>query len=139
MPKSTILIMYSWDDFISQRRYRIISESPLMRQFNVRQCFALDYDGDTTSESELTQRLDIAFKKWLPEIFLMHTGVAFKRNHEIFLSALAMIHSKYPTVRLGFEPRPDSVDVCERSGLFEKSVEMEEIIDLFFTRVFERR
>ena len=57
MSKLKILIIYSWDDFISKNRWRIISKSPKTTNYDVSQCFALTHEGEQTSIEQLLKRL----------------------------------------------------------------------------------
>jgi hypothetical protein len=130
--------MYSWDDYISEHRWHIISTSPRTTDFDVRQCFALSDENSHTSTEQLTERITASITEHQPEVLLVHTGAAFKRQPEIFISALTQIHETYPPLRLGFEPDPRYLEICLTSGLFEDSEDMRRIEELFFFRVFSK-
>jgi hypothetical protein len=135
----SILIVYSWDDYISHNRWNIISASPLTQGFIVRQCFALAHEMAQTSPEDLATRLCAAVTEQTPDILLTHTGVAFRRQPDVFIAALRKVKEAFPSLRMGFEHKMGMSSIRQESGLFEDSEDMHEIETLFFERVFGER
>lgn len=136
MKETRVLLLYSWDDDISQRRWHIISRSPRIQDINVNQTFALLDRGEAVTPEILSERIQRAVLEHKPDVLLMHTGTAFRRQPAVFLSAFGTLRTVFPALRLGFELRPGFEELCRGSGVFEDSPEMHEIEHLLFERIF---
>jgi hypothetical protein len=125
MPK--VLILYSWDDEISQKRLAAQRSSPYLGGYDFEHSFALKNESDKIEEELIFQRTIDALDSFRPDVLLLHTGAAFHRDPEAFFRIAEKIHDHDHSLRLGIESRG-------RWGgeVFEDSEEMHQLEDLFF-------
>ncbi len=131
----TVLIMFSWDDDISEMRWKRIQSNEYAREFNVHQCFAVESAATTAESENVYFNLRTAIDAVRPDVVLIHSGLAFVRAPHAFREAVCRIHSDFPQVRLGFEKDRDSSNVLGDTKVFEVSPEMSRIEHIFFREV----
>ena len=100
-----VLILYSWDDFISKNRNRMMRESPLVKGISFEQCFAMEHEKESVSSDILVQRISGHIETYKPTVFLFHTGMAFQMNPAVFRDALVVLKNKYRDLPFGCERR----------------------------------
>jgi hypothetical protein len=130
--KPTILIMYSWDDDLSRRRWSWHSDREDLAAFSLEQCFALFSEDGTVTAANVFHRATQAISDRRPTVFLFHTGAAYHRDQEEFARCAVQIKQAYPLLRLGFEHRGDETSTLSSTGVFEDSPEMSHIEHLIF-------
>ncbi len=134
-----VLIVFSWNDFVSRNRYDIMLESPLLKGFEIFECFAVGSPHVKTTAKKLFAHLKGQVAKKKPEIVLLNAGVAFMENPYVFIEAFQMLKKAYPKLRFGIERQSSLVHFYSGLGLFEESDDMTAIVELFFYTVFNRK
>ncbi len=135
-----VLILYSWNDDISQRRLQLMSRSPLVADIAFEHCFALLHEGEKISPPELVKRVSKHIESFNPTLFLVHTGAAFHHDPDLFVNALPQLKKKHRKLRFGCEHR-DNDDLVSRvlsTGVFDDTPTTHEMELLFFEQVFVR-
>ena len=105
MSKTRVLILYSWDDEISQRREKSQRASPSLQHLDFRHCFALQHPGETVTVDILERRISEGVSEYAPDIVLLHTGAAFHAAPAVFLQAFERLSHTHEDVSLGAEDR----------------------------------
>jgi len=116
-----VLVMYSWDDDTSKRRWEWLSKGADLQGIVLSQCFALNSSKETVSSDRVCQRLVAAIENLHPDIVLIHTGAAYHRAPSAFAEVARTISGSYPNIRLGFERRYDDSGTLESTGVFDRS------------------
>jgi hypothetical protein len=122
-----ILILYSWDDQISQNRLAAQISSPLLHDYTFEHCFALENEHEIPDITSIVERVCREIDIFKPDTLLLHTGAAFHREPEVFFKAFDLIYERYPQLRMGLERRGRF-----SAPIFEESEEMKEVEELFF-------
>jgi len=125
-----VLVVYSWDDDISQRRYARMKGIASRSGYDFDQCFAVPSPRTPPTPNGVTNMISAAVDQFQPDVLLIHTGAAYHQVPDAFSEAARRIHHKYPGLRLGFEHRPH-LDLGNLS-VFETSEEMTRIEQTFF-------
>jgi hypothetical protein len=126
-----VLVVYSWDDGISQRRYEHLRRALREAPFQFEQCFALSSSEEMTRSDTISIRVSKAIDQYQPNVLLIHTGAAYQQDPQEYATAILAIHSKYSNLRLGLERRWAAPDLLD-TKLFEESDEMQGIERAFF-------
>ncbi|KAF0221544.1 MAG: hypothetical protein FD174_313 [Geobacteraceae bacterium] len=126
-----ILVVFSWDDDISEKRYRRIRRVLRGAPFLFEQCFATPSPEANTDAETIIARVSRAIETYHPDVLLIHTGAAYDRGPEEYVKAVSQIHEKYPRIRLGLE-RCFAEQQLVQLGLFEESSEMHSIEQAIF-------
>lgn len=125
-----VLVAYSWDDDISQRRYARMKEIASRAGYDFEQCFAVPQPRIVPTPDLVNKMISSAVDQFHPDVLLIHTGAAYHRAPDAFSEAVRQIHRKYPDLRLGFEHQPE-VQLADLS-VFERTEEMASIERTFF-------
>lgn len=131
-----VLILYSWNDFTSRNRFRIMSESQLLKDFEIRQCFALASPEEKLNPDKFRKKLCADIKSFMPDILLVHAGIAFISFPNIFIETLEKVKKTYPKTMIGVEEHQVLVHYYSDKKIFENSKEMRAIARMFFHDVF---
>lgn len=100
-----VLVVYSWDDDISQMRYARMAAIAPNAGIAFEQCFAVARPAATVKAAALFERIATAIEQFKPAILLIHTGAAFQSAPDQFAQCLQRLHKTYPALRLGYERR----------------------------------
>jgi hypothetical protein len=125
-----VLVAYSWDDDISQRRYMIMQAVAKEAGYDFAQCFVVPSPRTHPSPDVITDMISTAVHELHPDVLLIHTGAVYHRAPDSFAEAVRRIHQMYPALRLGVERRPE-LELSDLS-IFEQSEEMQRIERTFF-------
>lgn len=134
---TSILILYSWDDDVSQRRIELLRSSQITVNLEINQCFAMKGRHDTPEQSFIYNSLKDAVDIYNPSVILLHTGLAFQRDPASFVEAIRKIRTLFSTIKLGIEERPFSLELRE-SNLFDRSDFVKNIESIIFRQAFGR-
>jgi hypothetical protein len=134
-----VLILYSWNDDVTERRFEAMHESPMLEGIVFEHCLALKSEEEVINSSVLVGRVSKYIEFFEPSIFLLHTGAAFHQHREMFLNALPLLKQLHKNLRFGYERRFwERSDDLVSTGVFDDSPEIREVEELFFERVFLR-
>jgi hypothetical protein len=125
-----VLVVYSWDDDISQNRYTILRPIARRAGYDFIQCFAVPHPRRIPTATLVAEMITSAVKQHHPDVLLIHTGAAYHRSPEAFTEAIRQIHQRYPALRLGIERRFGAE--LGSLSFFEQSEEMHNIEQTFF-------
>jgi len=125
-----VLVAYSWDDDISQRRFARMQGIASRAGYDFEQCFAVPSPRILPTPDIVTDMICASVDQFRPDVLLIHTGAAYHRAPDAFSEAVRRIHRQYPSLRLGFEHRT-KVELADLS-FFETSEEMASIERTFF-------
>src|ERR1043166_1308877 len=103
-----VLVLFSWNDDISERRYHLMREDRRLARYDFEQMFALASSDETPEASILIDRISEALDEIRPDVLLIHTGAAFHRAPEVFAATIRTIATSYSHLRLGYEHRVSS-------------------------------
>ena len=132
-----VLILYSWNDDISEDRHFAMKASPLVEHIPFEHCFALEHEGEEITAEELVQRVSSSIESFKPTVFLFHTGMAFRQRPEVFVKALPRLKERHKDLRFGYERRQGQFDhALAATGVFDHSTATRELETLFFEHVF---
>jgi hypothetical protein len=126
-----VLVVYSWDDVVSQMRYERMRRILRYGPFRFEQCFALPNPDEETRSETIVASVSEEIDRLQPDILLVHTGAAYHQNPEEYAKAFIDIHSKYPNLRLGLERRRAEPSMRDLE-IFEISEEMRSIENTVF-------
>jgi len=127
-----VLVMYSWDDDISEMRWHRNTSDPELAHFEIAQCFALPSEGAAVHGPSVARRLATAIEDFQPDVVLIHTGAAFRRSPSAFVECVQLVKAKYANLRLGYERRSRGFPAFEELNAFETSPEIADIERRFF-------
>ena len=95
-----VLVVYSWDDATSQRRYQHHRQDPNIQAYNFEQCFALASPGQRPEAENIFSRVSMAIDSFGPDVVLMHTGAAYHREPQELISCFIRLKEVYPAALL---------------------------------------
>lgn len=119
-----VLVIFSWDDDVSQNRYERMRQDQRLRPYEFHQRFALPSPHTRPNTDLLYAMISTAVENVQPDVLLIHTGAAYHRSPESFAKCLLRLRGNYPTLRLGLQRHQDAAEFLERLGIFEESKEM---------------
>jgi hypothetical protein len=126
-----VLVVYSWDDDISQMRYNRMCAITPTAHIAFEQCFAVSRPMAKVKASALFERIATAIQQFNPEILLIHTGAAFQSAPDEFVECLGRLHKVYPRLRLGYERRHDPSQLSELD-VFDNSEDTQHVERVVF-------
>ena len=127
-----VLVVYSWDDDISQMRYERMAAIAPKAGIAFEQCFAVARPAATVKAAALFKRIATAIDRFKPEILLIHTGAAFRSAPGEFAHCLQRVHDTYPTLWLGYERRYAPPLLAELN-IFDNSAPTQHAERVFFS------
>jgi hypothetical protein len=127
-----VLVVYSWDDWISKRRFAHMKmNAVLTARYHFDQCFALAAETDEPTAQVLVDRISAAIAKYRPTVLLLHTGAALSRAPSEFVSCFQTLKGVHPDLRFGYERR-NRWSTLDSLEIFEDSSDMATIESAFF-------
>ena len=128
-----VLIIYSFDDDTSKRRYAGLKQTAHLQSYDFHQDFAWPSPDSPQDAEGLFARIRASIDIVKPAVLLTHTGVAYDSSPHAFEVCIRRIKDQYPDLRLGMERRGSKTEALERVPVFEHSDEMATIEADFFS------
>jgi hypothetical protein len=131
-----VMLISSWYDDITERRHKIMAESPYLKEFELSNSNAVPRPHALVTVDELFERIqtDIILNK--PDIILMHTGASYMTQPEIFMECFKKLKMRYPNIKFGVEHGRVEEEELLSIGIFDNSDEIKTIEDIFFKIIY---
>lgn len=146
MPIRRILVLQSVEDSVTQHRKLRMEQSPFLRDYKFDHCYAFELTKKQKAsvtfemieqvkralldETDLIKRLEKEIRKFEPDALIVHYGFVFRRFPSEMSSALVIIKSKFPNLRIGIEEREPIAS--ELKLILDSSNEIRSIITEIF-------
>jgi hypothetical protein len=114
-----ILLVESVDDALTQRRHLRLETSSLLESYRISYCFASSINLDAVccsgeelekllklDEDGLFERVQTAIVAERPKHVIVHTGLIFSRNIELYYAVFAKLADLHPKVVFSIQERP---------------------------------
>lgn len=147
MDQCTILILESFNDLTTCQRHQLLNQSPRLEGFKIEYCYASEvcnYQKENSAESsslrltsnDLINYLRNVIEKTKPEVILVHTGVYYISNQDVYHEAFAKLKNEYPKIGTAFQERED---IVLDDSLFNVNDQAKLVRALVFERILNMR
>ena len=133
-----VMLISSWYDDITERRHKIMAESPYLKEYEICHSNAVPSRHAHVTVEELFNRItnDIVLNK--PNVVLMHTGASYMQQPDIFKECFQKIKKEYPDIKFGVEHNTVSDEELNSFNVFDISDEIKTIEDAIFKVILGR-
>lgn len=125
-----VLTIESVDDKTTRKTLKMIYDSKEFKDYIIEHFFFLKNDKDTIDKTELFNNLAEIIIRFEPQAILIHTGIYFFKNKEVFLYAIPKLKAKYSNILFGIERRKTTEKKI--LSVLDDCKELTELENIFF-------